>query len=229
MSNEMPMLNGINMKGQAIINLAAPSAGTDAANRDYVYDQINATPWKKACRLKTTTNINLANPGTSTFDGTTAVNGDRILVTNQNLLYDNGPYVFNGSASAMTRVDEVNTSSEVIPAMAFFVTEGSVYHDTMWVLTTNPPYTLGTTGLIFEQHPLVNTNFYTATITAISGGSVQISHNFGTRDCIFQIQRNVSPWEAVQVYHEFTDINTITAFFGVGITGDYRVKVWKCG
>jgi hypothetical protein len=51
----------------------------------------------------------------------------------------------------MTRATDADVSAEVTPGMFTFVEEGTVNADTGWVLTTNAPITLATTGLVFTQ------------------------------------------------------------------------------
>ena len=81
----------------------------------------------------------------------TLSNGDRVLLKNQSTGSENGIYVFNGSASAMTRATDADTSAEVNAGLFTFVEEGTTNQDSGWVLTTNNPITLNTTALAFAQ------------------------------------------------------------------------------
>jgi chloramphenicol 3-O-phosphotransferase len=85
------------------------------------------------------------------FDGVTLSNGDRILLTGQTTTTENGAYVFNGSASALTRTTDYNTSAQINGGDTFWVNEGTTYGDTGWTLTTNGTITLGSTGLTYTQ------------------------------------------------------------------------------
>ena len=148
------MTGALNMGSQGVTNLATPSAGTDAANKNYVDTAISNLnslfDSKGSARAATTANVTIAVPGTAVFDGITLSNGDRLFVRAQTLAQENGLYVFNGSASALTRVTEMDTWAE-IPGAFFAVEEGSTYADTIWLCTSNQGGTLGTTAITFQQ------------------------------------------------------------------------------
>jgi predicted NAD-dependent protein-ADP-ribosyltransferase YbiA (DUF1768 family) len=63
-------------------------------------------------KLATQVNINLASPGASINDIRMA-NGDRVLVKAQAASAENGIYVWNGAASAMTRAADADTAAEL--------------------------------------------------------------------------------------------------------------------
>ncbi len=102
---------------------------------------------KNSVRVLATSNITLS--GTQTIDGVAVVAGDRVLVAGQTTAANNGIYVV--AAGAWARASDANTSTEVTAGMYTFVEEGTTNADTAWVLSTNNPITLGTTGLTFTQ------------------------------------------------------------------------------
>jgi hypothetical protein len=108
----------------------------------------NARPIQ--ARLATKSAVTISNPGTSAFDGVTANVGDVILLLGQTAT-DNGPYVFNGSSSAMTR-----TADPIYPNIEILVNEGSTLLHTRWKLVTQAAgnIVLGTTGLTFAAQNL---------------------------------------------------------------------------
>jgi phage-related tail fiber protein len=55
------------------------------------------------------------------------------------------------ATGAWTRAGDADTSAEVSSGMFTFVSEGTTNADSGWVLATNDPITLGTTGLSFTQ------------------------------------------------------------------------------
>jgi hypothetical protein len=136
------------MNSQKITNLADPTAGTDAATKNYVDNTVAGLAWKDSVRVLVQSNVNIASPGT-TLDGVTMATGDRVLLIGQTTGSQNGPYVFNGSGSAMTRATDADTAAE-LGGMAVFVEEGTSA-DTAWTLTTNAPITVGTTSLAYAQ------------------------------------------------------------------------------
>lgn len=145
------------MGGNNITNLATPSGNNDAANKAYVDTAVaglnSIFDSKPSAKAATTGNINLSNPGTSSFDGVTLSNGDILFVRAQSSAAENGLYTFNGSGSALTRIPQMDAWAE-IPGALFTVEEGAVestYADTVWFCTANQGGTLGTTAITFQQ------------------------------------------------------------------------------
>lgn len=98
------------------------SQGTDARTWWRSWD---GSVWaRQSVRVSTPSNIDLANPG-ATLDGCTAMAaGDRVLVRKQTDARQNGIYVWNGAASALTRATDADTADEAGPAIVR-VTEGT--------------------------------------------------------------------------------------------------------
>jgi hypothetical protein len=99
-----------------VTNLPTPTASGDAVPKSYVDSAIEGLAWKDSCRVGTQSNINLSSPG-ATIDGVTMASLDRVLVRNQTTQADNGIYVWNGSASAMTRALDASTFAELEQAI----------------------------------------------------------------------------------------------------------------
>lgn len=95
-----------------IVNLPNPASAQEPATRAYVDSAVEGLAWKDSCRVATQGNINLSSPG-ATIDGVTMVSGDRVLVRAQTTQSQNGIYVWNGSAVAMTRALDANTADEL--------------------------------------------------------------------------------------------------------------------
>jgi hypothetical protein len=64
---------------------------------------------------------------------------------------ENGIWIWNGAAVAMTRSTDADTSAEVTTGMFTFIEEGSQWASAGFVLTTVMPIVLGTTALTFTQ------------------------------------------------------------------------------
>lgn len=160
------MTGSLDAGNQKIVNLSTPTNTGDAANKSYVDNQISNLNQifkvKPSARAATTANITLSNPGTSSFDGVTLSNGDVLFVRTQSSPSQNGLYTFNGSASALTRIAQMDTWAEV-PGAFFSVDEGTTYADTLWLCTSNTGGTIDTTAVTFQQVPssagLTNSNF----------------------------------------------------------------------
>jgi hypothetical protein len=139
--------------------------------------QISDSDFKQAVRVVTTTNINLTG-APSTVDGVALAANNRILVTAQSTASQNGLYyvatVGSGSDGTWTRTTDGDTTGEITAGMIVVVAEGTAYADSEWLLTTNDPIVVGTTGLAFIQ---LNATIYSGTsnVSVTNGGNVSIS------------------------------------------------------
>lgn len=119
-----------------IINVATPTAGTDAANKAYVDSTAQGLDVKASVHAATTTAGTLATSfeNGDTVDGHTLATGDRILIKNQADPKENGIYVVNASG-APTRAADADTDGELTKGSFVFVENGS-QASTGWVLST---------------------------------------------------------------------------------------------
>lgn len=151
------MTGALNMGNQLVSNVNTPSTGTDAANKNYVDNQIASLnslfDSKGSVKASSTANVTVSNPGTSSFDGITLSANDRLLLKNQTAPAENGIYVFNGSSSALTRVADMDAWAE-IPGALVAVEQGTSNADTLWLCTADAGGTLGTTAVTWFQIPL---------------------------------------------------------------------------
>ena len=99
-----------------VINVPTPTAAGDAVPKSYVDSAVEGLAWKDSARVGTQSNINLASPG-ATIDGITMVSQDRVLVRNQSTQSQNGIYVWNGAATALTRSLDASTFAELEQAI----------------------------------------------------------------------------------------------------------------
>jgi len=149
------MTGALNMGSQLITNLQTPSAGTDAATKNYVDTAItNVTSLftsKGTVRAATTANGVLASAFANgqTIDGVSLVTGDRILIKNQSAPAENGIYTVNASG-APTRAIDMDIWSEVAGAWVT-VQEGTTNADTVWLSTANQGGTLNTTAITWTN------------------------------------------------------------------------------
>jgi hypothetical protein len=124
--------SAVAMNDQKITGLATPTADADATTKAYVDGVAAGLFWKDAARVLMTSNVNLGGPG-GTLDSQTMVANDRVLLTNQTTDGENGIYVWNGAAAAMTRATDADAFAELDHA-AVFIKDGT-YADTGWTQT----------------------------------------------------------------------------------------------
>ncbi len=95
------------------------------------------------CRVALATNVALGAPG-ATLDGVTMASGDRVLLMGQAAPAQNGIYVWNGAASAMTRASDMNIAG-AFAGSATYVTAGT--YAGRFFMQTQIVTTVGTTAV----------------------------------------------------------------------------------
>ncbi|WP_095138382.1 phage tail protein [Pseudomonas sp. Irchel s3a10] len=113
----------------------------------YLAEELGKLDGKQSVRVAASTNIVLN--GAQQIDGVAVIAGDRVLLTNQTLAKDNGPWIV--ANCDWVRATDANTSAKVTPGLTVMVEEGTANGDSLWHLTTNAPITLGTTALTFKM------------------------------------------------------------------------------
>jgi len=118
-------------------------------------EQISDIDFKQAVRVVATTNVTLTNGAVDTIDGVLLAVSNRVLVTGQSTASQNGLYrvsvLGTGADGTWVRSSDGDATGDMSAGMLVTVTEGTVYADTQWQLTTNNPIVLGTTSLVFAQ------------------------------------------------------------------------------
>jgi len=139
-------------------------------------EQISDIDYKQAVRAISLSNVTLAGGAPATVDGVSLAVNDRILVNGQNTGSQNGIYqvatVGTGSNGTWIRSTDTNATGELDAGTIVMVTEGTVYKDTQWKLTTNNPIIIGTTALTFEQNSAYAFGNVYANGTAVVASSV---------------------------------------------------------
>lgn len=155
----------VSFNSQRITLLGTPSAATDAATKGYVDNLIQGLSWKDSVKAASTVNVALT--GTQTIDGVALVAQDRVLLKNQTAPAENGIWAV--AAGAWTRATDADSEADLLAA-AVFVEGGTTQADTAWVMTTNAPITVGTTGLTWAQFSSISGAVSTSrTLTAGAG------------------------------------------------------------
>ena len=167
--------NNVNVNNVRIINVATPSASTDAATRGYVDSVASGLDIKQSVHAATTTvlpdydyamgtagvgaTITAVDPGALIIDGQTIRYNERVLVKNETGLNKpyNGIYLctVEGDVSTefeLTRATDFDEFAD-IPGAFMFVETGDSLHDTGWVCTNDKvnTITIGTGDINFTQ------------------------------------------------------------------------------
>ena len=202
-------------------------------------EQISDIDYKQAVRAITVTNVTLAGGAPTPVDGVNLSAGDRVLVTGQNTGSQNGLYqvetVGSGSNGTWVRTTDGNTTGEIEAGMIVMVTEGTVYADTQWKLTTNDPIIIGTTALTFEQNSAfafgnilangtaVLANSVGSTVTFTAGNNIAITGNNTSKTIAF----DVTGISLNSISNGTSNVNVVSSggnvTVGVGGTGNVAV------
>ena len=140
----------INVSTSRITGVVDPTGAQDAATKAYVDAVKVGLDFKDSVRVASTANLNISGPGAA-IDGITLTSGNRVLLKDQSTGSQNGIYLFNGAASAMTRATDADSNAEVTSGLFVFVEEGTANSDNGYVLTTDGSITVGSTSLAFTQ------------------------------------------------------------------------------
>lgn len=133
----------------AVLRSLAARGNKEAKVLVRVFDTLRASDAEVViCRATTTANRALSGLTDTVLDGITPVDGDVILVKAQSAPAENGPYL--AHAGAWTRLLDDKGAVVLRAGMTAVVNEGSTLEDTKWVLTTDDPIVVGTTGLVFS-------------------------------------------------------------------------------
>jgi hypothetical protein len=166
------------MGGFNLTGLAAPSAPTHAATKEYVDNAVEGAKPKEAVRVATTAAISLATDlqNGDSIDGVTLVTGDRVLVKNQAAPEDNGIYVAvaSGAAFRSTDFDSLSPVDEVNKAYVA-VQEGTANAGKIYIQYGNVA-TLGTDPVNFTFFNSISGLTGDDGIT-VSGSSIAVDHD----------------------------------------------------
>ena len=214
--NTLAPANGsIGANAQKIVNLAAPTANTDAATKQYVDTAVaglaSGQTLKGAVKaLVRSGNVNTASPG-ATLDGVTAATGDVFWLGAQTTASQNGPWVWNGAAAAMTRPTNFNSTTPNTYVGAYWIVTEGTSADTI-LLLTNDTFTLNTTAAPYKVIDIAAAAAvaYETDLGDGSATTFTVTHNFGTKAVSVNVFRNASPFDEVDVFIGRPTVNTVT-------------------
>lgn len=166
-------------------------------------------------------------------DGMNVVGGERILLTAQNPASENGIYtvtnVGNGGSAMLTRANDFNDGAKIFTGVTISVNSGDTHAHTIWKLTSDGPFTIGTTSLDFIKTTVAQgTKKFAETITGDGTETeFEIEHELGTEDVSVSIF-NESTKSMVLADVKIVDGDNVEIGFAVAppaSAGPYRVTV----
>ncbi len=163
-----------------IPNLPSPGAPGDPVPLSYLQDYIMGRVYKDAVRVVVGANVTISSPGAS-LDGVTLTSGDRVLLNGQSTASQNGPYVFNGAGSALTRTTDFDTSAEAKSGSVFPILEGTSA-DKIAILTTDGTITLGSTSLSFTVLGTSGITYGAGNGLSLAGSTFSVTPNGSSID-----------------------------------------------
>ncbi len=166
--------------GGRALGLPTPVQGDEAANKDYVDSAVEGLAWKDSVRVSTQGNISLASPG-ATIDGITMSLNDRVLVRAQSAQTENGIYIWNGAAVALSRSLDANSFPELEQAVVT-VEEGTSAASTFRQTAVNG--TIGSTNIVWTSFGTAAPSA-TETTAGIAEIATQAETDTGTDDVRF--------------------------------------------
>lgn len=136
----------VNLNGNKLIGVANPTQAQDAATKSYVDSVAQGLAPKASVRAATTTNIALT--GLLTVDGVVLVEGDRVLVKDQDVAAENG--IYKVADGQWIRDVDADTWAELVSAYCF-VQEGVLNGDIGFLVTVNNGGILDTDDVTISQ------------------------------------------------------------------------------
>lgn len=172
-----------------ILNLPAPVNSGEAATKGYVDSTIEGLAWKDSVRVSTQANLSLSSPGTA-IDGITMIASDRVLVRNQTTQSQNGIYIWNGAAVAMTRALDANSFAELEQAVVT-VEEGTNAGSAFRQTQVNG--TIDTNNIVWQSFGTVAPTA-SETTAGIAELATQTETNTGTDDARIVTPLKLKNW-----------------------------------
>ena len=115
--------------------------------------------FKAPVYLTTTANITLN--GLQTIDGVSATEGKRVLVKNQTDASENG--IYDVSSGNWSRSADMVSNGDVVEGTRVWVTDGVLYDQTEWVVTSADDIVIDTSDIVFENTGALVTDVQTVT------------------------------------------------------------------
>ena len=164
-----------------------------------------------------------ATPAALVVDGITLAADDRLLITGQPDLTQNGIYVLTtpgdaSTAAVLTRAEDFDKSVDIINGVIVPVSEGDNYANTRWKLTAAAiPAELDVTNLVFTEEIVDFTKVVELTFPIVGDDAKELfefEHNLGSLNVTHEIRDNDTGETVIALFRR-TSINDVEVEFGV--------------
>lgn len=163
----------VSANGQKITSLGDPTLGTDAANKQYVDNaRAGIAGVKDPVRVATQTNITVSGPGAS-IDGVTMATGDRVLLAGQTTGTQNGIYLYQGAASAMTRSADADEAGDIADGTLVAVAEGT-YAGSQYIQLATPSGAPGSWTMDWVVYNTAGSSYSAGAGLVLSGSTFNV-------------------------------------------------------
>ena len=212
--------------------------------------QLQDIDYKQTARVITTANVTLSGGAPAVVDGTNLALTNRVLVTAQSTGTENGIYevtvVGSGSNGTWVRTEDANATGDIKGGTIIMITEGTVYADTQWKLTTDDPITIGSTAMVFVRNGNAAFGIVAAngqsnlvadaigdTLTLVAGSNITIQTNTASDSVVIATASTVATLAGSQTLTNKTlTTPVINGFTGAGngaLTGDLQLTSTNSG
>jgi len=171
----------LSINSHKLTNVTDGSGAQDAATKGQLDAALAALAsgqtLKGAVVAAAVANVTIASPG-ATIDGISASNGEIYLLTAQSTGSQNGPYVFNGSGTPMTRAANWDTSGEAVLG-SYWIVEKGTHADEFALLSNDSALTLGTTTPAFVFRGAAGSTYTAGNGLTLSGSDFNVGAGTG--------------------------------------------------
>jgi hypothetical protein len=215
--------SSVSLGSQTLQNVAPGVNPTDGVNVNQLNAVLQGLDFKDPVLALVTTNVNIASPGT-TLDGVTVAVNNRILLTGQTTSTQNGIWVWNGSAVALTRPTDASSGGIEHPGAIVSVGNTSVSNpDTLWILSNTSNVTVDTTAQTWVKFGSGGSTYTGTAPVSVSGTAISLLIGAG----LTTLSNNLVPDFSIVYKKSVSVVPTATSGSFTVTAGTPSTVVWN--